>query len=207
MAQFLPRSWQLREERENLLTAGCCCDAPHAHMKRRTKLSLYTPKCSSTKWKPSPFLEDGLAHHGSQPQCSCWKESPKHPIPAGRKDRRIILSQDTTFLRNTTGNDNPAKENHPFTSLGRDLPSHQGGLIPKKPQSALSSRDPGPGTVPLLHLISPTNGPEGTSCGRFSFEYHGAEAGEELGPLPEQGGICWSCGSPTKSTYFMLQSG
>lgn len=55
-----------------------------------------------------PLLEDGLAHYGSQSQCSIWKESPKHPIPTGREDRRIILSQGTPSFRNKTGNDSPA---------------------------------------------------------------------------------------------------
>lgn len=93
---------------------------------------------------------------------------------------------------------------HPLAEICQAI---REGSFPKKSQSALSSRDPGPGTVLLLHLNSPTNGPEGTSCGQFSFGYHGAEAGEELGLLPELGRICWSCGFPTKGTCSMLQSG
>lgn len=179
----------------NLLAAGWCCDSPHVRIQRKTKLFLYTPKCSFTKWKSLPLLEGGLAHHGSQSQCSMWKESPKHPIPRGKKKATEGLCSARTPHPSETTLEmiiQPLKENHSFTSLGRDLPSHQGGHIPRKSQNALSSGDPGPGSsapVALLRLISQTNGPEGTSCGKFSFEYHGAETNEELGLLSELGAI------------------
>lgn len=129
LAQFLPRSWQLREERE---TCSLQAAAVMLHMltcKGGLNYLFILQSAASPKGN-HPWLRMVWHNHGSQPQCSCWKESPKHPIPTGRRDR--ILSQDTSFLRNTTGNDNPAKESQPFTSLGRDLPSYQGGLIPKK---------------------------------------------------------------------------
>lgn len=127
---------------------------------------------------------------------------PKASNPNKQKGQKDHLSQeDTPSIRNKTGNDNPAIQRK--SSL--HIPNHQGGLIPKKPQGALSSRDPGPGSpgpVTLLHLISPPNGPEGTSCGKFSLESHGAGADEELGPLPELGGIWWSCGWSPAVTWL-----
>lgn len=135
LAQFLPRSWQLREERE---TCSLQAGAVMLHM-------------FACKGGLSDFfiLQSAASPNGNLQPClrMVWHTmGPSLSAPVRRK-AQSTQSQQAERTEGSSSARTPhspetklemiiqtVKENNPFTSLGRDLPTIREGSFPKKPK-------------------------------------------------------------------------